>query len=657
MLSAEAAGLVISITEGLIKLSGRLDLLLAEKEATTGPLVLPMRQIALPLVPRAQRIQRLKEYLAATEGAAPDPLGDDRAALAALVRPGGATDEVDAYFARIFPSAAGVSLIDPDAEFTKALRTYLPGVDVDKPETRLAAFYVTAGRDGRELNYAARTALLVADTMVEAATQNAALFVHDPALRGIVTSVVARLAKPDLETFTEWSPLLRHALGATLDGLLANRGALEGAGPWVDAILAALAMAREEAASGEDFVTGLVRGKGYRVLISKGLLVAGDRLAPGGADPYRQIAADILRAAAPLAKKGSASFQDFFNDNWGELLRAGLASVEKHGPVLLDGTKPLLREASIALIAELARTPGAIELSGETLFRMADAVIGTVARNPALMEGEGREVWFKEVVTAATKAVSDQGVKKAFTRDGLKLVASQAIAVFVQHPGLLADKPSRQLALVTTVVKAASAAGTTDATTLATAAITAVLQRLGAEPALLDTRYADLLSALCGQLAKLVAAKTLTGGQAAEVIAAAGDAVLRNPALFVGFEGNLASAVLTGVLKGAKSGELKLIGGQMIVELLGEAMRVVARRGRVMVENASEKELIDKISATVSAGLQRADRELGHRIDTTRLPWVLAQLVAAVARGDIAEIDPENPKFKEVFARLAEAAV
>jgi hypothetical protein len=94
MLSTEAAGLVISISQGLIKLSGRLDILLAEKDATTGPLVLPMKQVPLPEVPRAQRIQRLRDYLDQTKGVVPDPLGPKRAELADLA-PGGATDEVD----------------------------------------------------------------------------------------------------------------------------------------------------------------------------------------------------------------------------------------------------------------------------------------------------------------------------------------------------------------------------------------------------------------------------------------------------------------------------------------------------------------------------------------------------------------------------------
>jgi len=655
MLSTEAAGLVLSISRGLIKLSGRLDLLLAEKEATTGPLVLPMKQVPLPNVPRAQRIQRLKDYLDQTKDAVPDPLGDKRAALAKLVKPGGATDEVDEYFMRIFPNEADVCVVDPDAEFTKALRTHLPGLDFDKAETRLAAFYITAGRDGRELNYAARTALLVADCIAEVGAENAALIIHDPRLSAVVTSIVQNLTKPDLETFTEWSPLLRHALAATLDGVLANRSALEGAGPWVDAILAALAMAREDSASGEDFVTGLVRGKGYRVLISKGLLVAGDRLAPSGADPYRQIAADILRSAVPLVQK-SATFSDFFNDNWGELLRAGFVSLEKHGPDLLEGKNPLVREVSIALIAELARTPGAIELTGETLFRVADAVIGTVASNPNLLVGNVKDAWFREVVTAAVKALNDQGVKNAFSPDGLRQVGSQAIAVFAAHPELLVTKPGAQLELVTTLLKAASAAGSIDGKTLATAAITAVLERLGQEPALLGTRYAEILSALCGQIAELVAAKTLSGVQAADLIAAASDAVLRNPTLFVRFEGNLASAVVAGVLEGAESSELKLIGGQVLIDLAGEALRIVARRGRDMAQKATEKELIDKISGTVAAGLKRADRELGNGLDRTRLPWMLAQLIAAVAKNELTVFDPEDPKFEEVFARLAQAA-
>ena len=283
-------------------------------------------------------------------------------------------------------------------------------------------------------------------------------------------------------------------------------------------------------------------------------------------------------------------------------------------------------------------------------------MIGTVASNPDLLAGDVKDAWFKEVVTAAVKAVSDQGVKKAFSRDAAatdRVAGGSGVRRVSRATGRQAFGAARARDHGN---QGGERRGSINGKTLATAAITAILERLGQEPALLGTRYAEILAALCGQLAKLVAAKTLSGVQAADLIAAASDAVLRNPTLFTEFEGNLASAVVTGVLKGAKSSELKLLGGQVLVDLAGEVLRIVARRGRDLAQNATEKELIDKISETIAAGLKRADRELGNRLDTARLPWVLAQLVAAVAKNDLTVLDPEHPKFKEVFAQLAEAA-
>jgi hypothetical protein len=335
MISPDAASLVIAVTRGLIKLGGRADLLFAEKELTTGALAIPMRAVVLPKVSRATKVERLKAYLDATAGDAPDPLHPDRKAITELVAKAEDLDRIDAVFERVYPGEAAAPVVDADAEFLKALRARLPTLDLSNPDTRLACFYCAAGRDERQLTYPARMAFLVADVLAEFAAENASLIVRDDNARVIVQSVVERLAKPQLETFTAWSPLLRHALGATVEGLLANRETLAGAGPWVDAVLAALAVARDEAQGGEDFVTGLVRGKGYRALLAGGLLVAGERLSVEGASPYKQIAADVLRTAAPLVKQGSASFSGFFQDNWGDLMCAGLASVERYGPGLL----------------------------------------------------------------------------------------------------------------------------------------------------------------------------------------------------------------------------------------------------------------------------------------------------------------------------------
>ena len=658
MISPDAASLVIAVTRGLIKLGGRADLLLAEKAVTGGALAIPMPVVVMPEVSRAIKVERLKRYLDETAGRSPDPLHPTRKAMADLVAKAeeqNVGDEIDAVFERIFPSQALASVVDPDTEFLKALGTRLPTLDLSNPDTRLACFYCAAGRDARQIDYPARVALLVADVFAEFANENTALIVRDERARAVVQSVVERLAKPQLEDFTAWSPLLRHTLGATMDGLIANRDALASAKPWLDAVLDALALARDEAENGEDFVTGLVRGKGYRTLLASGLTIAGERLSADGASPYKQIAADVLKAAAPLSKKGSESFNDFFQDNWGDLMRAGLASVERYGPRLLQGEKPIVREAMLALVGELARTPNASLFSGETLYGIASAVIGNVASKPELV-APGKP-WLTDLVSSFAKVASDQGLQQSLTREGLRDAFRNAALVLGRHPELLADQPAARVEMIGAVLRSVGAAGTVDAKALAASAIGAVLTRIGEQPQLLDTRYAAILSGFAGEVAMQVGKGTLGSIQATDMIDAAAAAVLRNPDLFAKLEGKVATAVLSGVMQGSQASQLKLLGGNLLVETLAETLRVVAVRGRDMVETKTEEALVTKVADTVSAGLALSNRELGRRLDVTCVPLVLAGLVAAVARGEIKSLDASDAKFQAVFGLLAEAAI
>jgi len=656
MLSASALDLVMAVARGTIKLAGRLDLLMAEKEGVQGPLVIPMPVVTLANVTRVQRIDLLSGYLESTKAAVPDPLGSERARLATVLEDKAPVAEIDRFFEQIFPDRAGLTNVDPDEKFVKALRLRAPGLDLDNPEIRLAAFYITAGEDARTIKYVARTALLVADVVAEFGAENAALFIRHQPTRDVVTTIVGRFAKPDLESFSDWSPLLRHALSTALEGLLDNKASIEGSVPWLDAVLSALAMAKEDPKGGEDFVTGLVNGKGYQLLFSKGLLIAADRLAPDDAQLYRQIAADVLQGAAPLVKANGSGFRGFFNDNWGELLRAGLTSIDKHGAVLLEGASPLLREVTLSLIGELARQPDLTALSREAVFKLADVAIGTAAKNPKLLTGSGAAAWFKAVVVSSVGAVSDQGVRQSLTRDGAQHVLLQALGVLGDQPELLVDKPGAAFELVGSVLKAVSVAGALDARTLGTATVTGVLERLADHPDLVGTRYAEMVSAFSGQLAQLVATKTFTAVQASDVIHAAADAALRNPDLFTRFEGNLASAVVTGVLKGAKASNTRLVAGATLVRLLDEVLQTVARRGQSLLEKApTEAALVAKLMDTVSAGLERAEAELGRSADGASLPLVLSGLVAAVAQGELIELNPKAAKFIKVFARLSES--
>ncbi len=652
MLTAEAAGLVLSVARGLVKLGGRFDLLMAERTVVQADLRLPMPKVAGG-PPAFVKVQRLRDFVAQSEGAVPDPLAPDRARLVELLamNPPG---DVNVFFRRLFPLEADPPEIDPDQEYVKVLRRRLPSLPLDDSDTLHAVFYVDPGRDARELGYVARTALLVVDVVAEIGVENAGL-IHGATTRTIVQSVLERFARPELETFTEWSPVLRHVLGATLNGVLDSRESLDGAGPWVGALLTALAAAREDSGAGDDYVVGLVRGRGYRILLSKGLLVAAERLNAADAKSYEKVLVDILVGAAPLVKQSTGGFDDFFEQNWGELVRAGFISLEAHGPSLLEGAAPLLRDTTLSLIGVLAKTPSAQLLQADTLYRLADAAIGTIAANEDLLKGAVREAWLQELVAAVAKTAADQGIRKAFTREGLEEVLRSALRAFALHPELIVQGPAARVELVAAVLKGVASAGNLDAKTLASAAVASLFEHLASHPGLRDSDYGPVVADLAGQVAKLVTARTLTGIQGADLITAAAGAIMRNPELFGKVEDKIASTVLAGVVKGTRGDKTGLLAGAALVDLVTEIFLTLSRRGRDLIANSTQKELAAKLSETVAAGLARAEKEIGRRLDLPALPAVLAGLVAAVARGELADIDPENGKFKEVFAQLAEA--
>jgi hypothetical protein len=272
------------------------------------------------------------------------------------------------------------------------------------------------------------------------------------------------------------------------------------------------------------------------------------------------------------------------------------------------------------------------------------------------MSGAGGKPWVKEFITATLKALDDQGVRKTLGKEVVEQVVLKALGVLGEHTELLVERPGARVDLIGSVLNAVSPAGALDAKTLGTATITRILERLASNPNLARTRYPEIVATLAGDLAKHVAAKTLNGIQASDVLYSAAEALLRNPTLFEKLEGKVAAAVLSGVVKGAGTGTSGLLSGATLVAVLNEVFQAVARRGQPLLDKPTDAEaLAAKVADTVKAGLARAEVELGRRMDGSDLPRVLAALVAAVARGEIIDVNPNSPKFQEAFVGLVEA--
>lgn len=651
MITTEAASLALSIAKGLIRLAGRIDRLMAEKEASTGDYILPM-----PVVSDGpggvEMVDDLKALLAGTEGKTPDPLEPHRNEISELLAeetpdPAKVLD----WYKRFFPKRSVYTFINPDDQFLRELKRRFPALDLEDEGTLYAAFSIAAGRDEREIGYPWRTALVVVDVLGEFGAENSAMFIHDERIRPIVQSVLARFSEPDLESYSRWSPLLRHALGSTLNGVLDSREAWQGENEWMNAALNALVSAREE--GGDDYLLGLLQGRGYRLLVSEGLSEATTILSDEAASPFEEIMSDMLREAAPLVKTDARYFGPFFQDHWGDLFRAGLRSLERHGPTILEEESPILRNTLMAMVKELASTRDAEFLSNETLFNLADAAISAVAAKPDLITEGVEEPWLKVLITSVSRTVSDQGIRRSFNKEGLERIINGQLEVLAEHPELILEEPGVVQEMVRSVLKKVSGIDSLKAEAIATATVEGALDAVAENPALLDIRYAEVIADFSGKMAKLVADKTLSGIQATDIVAASTEAIMLNPILFMEFENKLTEVVVDAVLKAADKDSTNLLYGTVLCSVIDQLLGTVARHGRTLIGDGSLDQLADRLSDVISAGLARAKEELGRNLDIPSLPIVLSGLVAAVARRELITVDPEDPDFKELFADLA----
>jgi len=653
MIPTEAALLIVSIAQGLIKLSGRLDRLMAEKEATTDDFILPMPSVSAG-PGGVEMVKDLKTLVADTEGKAPDPLEPHRDEIQALL----AEDTPDPakvadWYKRLLPGRAVYSLINPDDRLFKELRQRVPSLDLTDQKTLYAAYSIAAGRDEGQIGYPWRTALLVVDVFAEFGAANASMFIHDKKIQPILQSVLAAFSQPDLESFSTWSTLLRHALGSTLDAVLDSRAAWQGDNRWVNAALNAIVSTKEKL--GDDFIVGLFQGKGYHLLISEGLSSAATVLGDEEADPFKGIMSDILTEASSLVKV-DPTFGLFFQDHWGDLLRAGLSSLEKHGPAILSDTSPILQVSLMAMLKELANTPDKEFLSNETMFKLADAVLSAVAVKPELITKGVEEPWLKTLISSVTQTLSDQGIRRSFSKEGLEGIVNGALEVFADHPDLIIEKPGIVQEMVGGVLKNVRGLDRFTAESIALAAANGALDAISDNPALLKKPYASVLVDFAGKISQLVADKSITGIQAADIISAGTKTIMSNPALFIELENRLAEGVVDAVVKAAEKDPSHLLYGTLLVASIDQLLEVVARQGKPLIGDGTLQAMTDRLTNIIGAGLIQAEAELGQKLNLPSLPTVLSKLVSATASGELTTIDPKDPEFQKIFADLAGSA-
>jgi hypothetical protein len=656
MLTSEAAGLAIKIAKGLIKTASRIDVMLAEKEAVQGPLALPLAQVNLP--PTQPRMLRaLRALLKDTEDKDPDPLAGDRDEIRDTVENHPQQRvRLFEFMQRYLPEQALGRQLDLNSEFLTALRDARPDLAAD-PDLLITAFYVSSGSDYRSKDYNWRIALTIVDILAEFGAENMSLFTRNEELQAVAGAVLQRFATADVQNADSTQVLLRAALSATLNGALDARSGYGTRNPWIGSILDALLVSRETlpAEQQDNFIAGLLQGNGYPLLVATVLDMGAGKLDSDDADAFKLVAADVLGEVAGIISQ-KPGFENFFNDHWGNILRAGLTSVQHHGPALMNSDSRLLSEVLVAIASNLSTRSNNKQLPESLVLGITNAAIASVATDPALIDAAADKPWLSTLISSIATTMTNKGIRSSFSKQGLEQLLKDTLGTFANHPELIIENPGLARDLTQGILKSVNGSGSLAAEKLASAAIEGALPVITSHPALIDFKYPQFLATFAGKTAILVKDGQLSRIQASDILRGLGASLTENPTLFLSSEKRLAEWVLHAVVQLMDNEQGKLLAGTTLVSVVDQVMYAQARSGRAALKNHPATSLKDQLADVLDAGLIRAEAEIGNRMSLSALPTVLGQLVIAWNQGEIATADPDNDNFRRLFSKLADQA-
>ena len=649
MLTSESIGLAIKIAKGMIKLVNQVDMLLAEQAAVTGPIALP--QPLNKLGPKQGAMIKALKKLLKDETDLPDA---DRKRITTVLQSNTgnpAVRQLRKLMAAYLPEQAVGRVLDLDGAFMQELES--SGFDLQDADVRVSLFYIKAELDPSEQGYSFRIALTVVDVLTEFGGENIALFTRDEKIQGIVGSVLKRFGETDLQTVSSWNGVLRKALSATLNGALDAKDVVDTDAKLLGAVLDGLSRARARMPKDErdNFLLGLFQGNGYPLLVGTLVETAATELGDDDASAFESIAADVLNEGAKLLKNDQ-EFEGFFREHWGDLLRAGFTTLKEHGPQLA-GKKQLVGEIIVAITGKLSQTGDRDFLSRDTLVGLVDTAVSSVAANPKLIKKAAREKWLGEFVNSVVQTVAAGGVRTTFSSEGVTAIVKGALATFGEHPELIVERPGLVQELIGGVLTSVSGIDRLAATNLANAAAEGALTTISRNPDLLKLRYPELVAGFAEKVAGLVAAGSVTSIQGEDLLTVLTESVAENPRLLGNLERKVSESVLDTVLGAASGSKTGLIAGATVAELFQQVVSAVARHGRAKLGEGPMVVAIDQLEVLLEAGLQRAEGELGNGIGLSAVPAVLGGLVSAWARGEVGEIDMNDPNFQRLFTELA----
>lgn len=636
--------LVISAIQALLKYRGRVDQILALKEASEAlPFSLPPAPfdflehqgklfdffeseqgvLVLELHARAADFERFKT----------DPTSSANFALRI-------------EFLQLFYEASDAApiVLGPQSE-ARSVRA--------SSEMRLSYYVVASHRLSRNPALT-RILLASADTLLEVAGANAGLFISNPKTQAVVSTLINEFAgKRDFDDDNA-ELILKSLLRSAVVAAMENQESLTEE-PALVALFGALSDMRND--FGDEFVAQILTKTGFQTLVGNYLNeVAEDPSFLVADGPFREI------LSATLKDLGN-NFKGIFDDPKAlfGVLEVALTSAAGQANEILQkdiNGKPLLSAVIGSVLNEIENRGQHDQLlkafaNGEIVTGIFQASMGAVAANPKMLADAAKiDALSAGLVAALADVLSHKELTQVVSTQTLRDITSRSFRVLAENSQAWAGNGEFTTTLIANVLKAASSAvedglSGDDITKLVDVAVRTATANLALVK--VDVRLTGVLEAVGGELSTRGVRALLAPASRKEVILDSLEAVARNPKVWSQFaEADLVQPLVSAIFQGLATDSTHLLTGPVMVEGLRTVLTAAALRGQKLVDNDVNSENMNKL---LILGLRKVNQEIGRAVDAETMPLYLKLLVSFFLDDPFELSRISSPNFKHLHER------
>jgi hypothetical protein len=644
--------IAISAIQALLKYRGRVDQILALKEASES---LPF---SLPPAPFDfnEHKDELFEFFENDQGALVLELHGRVADFERFKADPSSSDNfaLRMEFLQMFYEASDTApvFLGPQSE-ARSVRA--------SSEMRLSYYVVASHRLSRNPALT-RILLATADTLLEVAGANAGLFISNPKTQAIVSTLISEFAvKHDFDDDSA-EMILKSLLRSAVVAAMENQESISEE-PALVALFGALSDMREE--FGDEFVAQIITKKGFQTLVGKYISEVADEpsfLIEDG--PFKEI------LSATLKDLGD-NFEFIFDDQKAlfGVLEVALTSAAGQANEILQKDikgKPLLSAVLGAVLSNIEKRGQQDQLfkscaNGEIVTGIFQASMSAIAANPKLLvNAEKIDTLSANLVAGLADILSHKELSQVVSKQTLRDIASRLFMVLAENSTAWAGNNEFATKLVTSLLKAASSAiedglSTEDIADLIDVAIWTATENLALVK--VNVQLEGILEAVGGQLSKQSVRVLLNPTSRKDVILSSLETVALNPKVWSKFaDADLVQPLVAAIFQGLATDSTALLTGSVMVEGLRSVLTAAALCGQKFIDKEIDAKALQKL---LTLGLRKVNQEVGRAIDGETIPQYLERLLSYFLKDpfELGSISSQDFKKLHELAMEREKAV